>query len=163
MPGPFAPGIYKPPPAPPAGALSFGEWQSSDGDGGYYSGRQSGPSYDDRWNLDYLWGDRGNKNPVPLPANADPVHYQMRVQMGTDSRGRCEGGSAGNVSHVVMTVGATEYDVWANGPTWGPFRSGPLINVNGGEQIALARYDTIPGMNTAFFQGIVAYFDFVLK
>lgn len=163
-PGPFAPGVYKPPPAPPAGALSFGEYQVwYDPDGQYEGGRIPGPSYDDRWNADYIWGDRGNKNPVPLPANADPVNYQMRVQMGTDARGRIEGGTAGNVCHLVMTVGATEYDVWANGPTYGPYRSGPIVNVNGGEQISFARWDSIPGMNTSIFAGVVAYYDFVLK
>jgi hypothetical protein len=83
--------------------------------------------------------------------------------MGTDSSGRLEGGSAGNEIHVVMSVGGTEYDAWVNGPTWGPFRSGPLANVNGGEQINFAKWETIPGMNTSFTQGVVAYYDFVLK
>lgn len=148
------------------GLLYFGEWTVwDDGQGGYtnYYGRTVGPDYNNRWGVNSIWNNYGTRiyQYIGLPGNPDPAHYQMVVQLGTTNAGRVEGGSDGNVIHVWMDVNGTEYDTWDNGPCWGPWRSGPQVNVNGGEGVRVCRFDNSPGWNTCFIQGICVYYDFI--
>ena len=147
---------------PATGLVLFDFWQPWDGSE-YWDSRSSGPAYQDRWTTDFIWSHNNDKNPRPVPGNPDPTHYQMSVQMGTNANGRLEGGDSGNVNHVVMTVDGVEYDVWANGISGPNIRSGPVVNVGGGNSIAFARWDSNPGENTAFIAGVSAWYDYALK
>jgi hypothetical protein len=148
------------------GLLYFGGWAPwNDDEQAYDSYRNVGPDYNNRWNVNAIWDNFGNNINTyhGLPGNPDPTHYQMRVQMGTTNAGRCEGGTSGNDIHVTLDVNGVEYDAWDNGPTWGPFRSGPAVNVNGGEGVRMAKWETISGMNTSFTQGCCVYYDYIPK
>jgi len=148
---------------PAAGDLTFDEYLVSDGGGGYVGGRTIGPAFSDRYTNDFIWASHGDKNPRNLPTNPDPTHYQMSVQMGVNSSGRIEGGTAGNVIHVMMTVDGTEYDSWANGSVFTPSLDGPVVNVAGGNAIDFYKWETIPGTNTSFTAGVIAHYTFSIK
>lgn len=152
---------------PSSGFMLFGEWEPSDGGGGYVSqSRDQGSAYNNRWTDDYIWSPNedgtGTKAPETVPSNPDSTHYVMQVQFGTNSQGRTEGGSAGNVINVTFRInGATEYNGFSNGATtFGPYQSGPIVNVNGGESIDMSKWETIPGTNTSYTQGCGIYYFF---
>lgn len=155
-----------------AGDLVFDEWEPSDGGGGYIvNSRTAASTFANRWTDDFIWSAWGDKATHNLPANPDPTHYQMRVQMGAAAvsaaagggAARVEGGTAGNVVTIVMEVAGTEYDAWVNTGPFPPFLSGPQLDISGGEPVRFTKWETSPGINFDFTQGIVAHYDFVPK
>jgi hypothetical protein len=143
-----------------SGVMQFDEWEGSDGDGGYAGGRTVGPDFDHRWSYDYIWSAYGGKYGRALPSNPDSTHYQMKVQAGVSSTGRLEG----NTIHLAMNIdGIGEFDTWANGSGFTPNQFGPIVNVNGGETVEMAKWETISGMNTSFTQGVGVYYSFAVK
>jgi len=145
--------------APGAGVTLLGDHCYWDGEG-WDNYRHSPPAYDgtgDTW----IWSNTGAKfNPVYLPGNPDPTHYQMRVWCQVN---RIEGGSDGNVCYLDFQVGGVVgwTNVWANGPAY--TNIGPLWNVNGGNDCYAKWWCSSPGWNTCFCIGIGFYYDFVVK
>ena len=154
-------GLYVENAVPAAGVVSLGDMYVHDPDGNYYSGRYSPEPYDGTGG-DWYWGATGTKfNPVYLPGNPDPTHYQMQVGMHGE---RVEGGSDGNQVYIDFQVAGIVgwTTVWQNGPTWS-FNSGPFWNVNGGEACYAKRWCSNPGWNTCFCQGIGFWYSFQIK
>ena len=141
---------------PAAGTALLGDMIAWDGE--EYSNFRSAPEGYDGSGGDWWWSVNGNKNPVYIPANPDPTHYQMRAWFSTT---RCEGGTAGNVVYIDVSInGAARINPWANGTSPTTIF---LQNINGGESFMAWRWCSIPGMNTCINQGIGCYYDFVLK
>jgi len=143
-------GVYCDNTTPASGQTLLGDWQLwDDGAGGYSSGRNYLPNYNDRDNWNWIWQNTGAKfGYVNLPGNPDPTHYQMYGQLVSS---RCEGGAIGLIINGVEQA--------AQAPGQFNYQGGQTWSFGGGEQIGGRCWingsaDADEQANTFFEQGI---------